>query len=194
MTQNMTSVPSRNGEGWLPGRSVDVGSTSPFNAPNCSSQGAITRSKLEALQNEIGALDILTSRIPWAKSLGSEICLSEKKDQGDEDAVAMHAQDLIELAKERIEKKTGYLRLLSLLTFFCIYSAATLLQREGTLATDVEARQYIDQYRDRGEVGAGDERARARRDGYLEGGSFVHTQSKSNKLCPRNSETESICI
>jgi hypothetical protein len=94
---------------------------------------------LEELQNEIGALDAVTSRIMRGKSLSSEICLSDRKDRS-EDATARHAQYLLELAKERILKKTGYLRLLSLLFFFCLYSAATLLQREGNSAMAIENR------------------------------------------------------
>jgi hypothetical protein len=94
---------------------------------------------LEELQNEIGALDAVTSRIMRGKSLSSEIRLSDRKDRN-KDATARHAQYLLELAQERILKKAGYVRLLSLLFFFCLYSAATLLQREGNSAMAIENR------------------------------------------------------
>jgi hypothetical protein len=159
----VSHVPDMLGKGSLPTRSVDaeemkddaieINATTNMNhikAPQVSGvspDGVLERipkpSNLEALCKEICALDTLSSRIPLANSLCSEILKSEKKNQSENDAVEVHAQDLLELAKGRIEKKTGYLRLVSLLTFFCLYSAATLLQREGTLATDVEGRLHI---------------------------------------------------
>jgi hypothetical protein len=111
----------------------------PSSTPDIILQKVPNASKLEALRNEICAFDTLTKQIPPSNSLVSEILLSVKEDQGD-DAVAKNAQYLMELANERIEKKSGYMRLFSLLIFFCLYSAATLLQREGTLQADIEGR------------------------------------------------------
>jgi hypothetical protein len=78
--------------------SVEAANQNPNHAPPCLNQGVPNHSKLQALRSKICTLDPLISRIQQAKSLGSEISLSEK-DLDYEDAVAMLAQDLIKLAE-----------------------------------------------------------------------------------------------
>jgi hypothetical protein len=195
---------------------TEADNENPINVFNGFVPGVPHKLKADALQQEMCALDTLSSRIPKVKSLANEILVSEKQARGDDVAESVNRarqenrsrsnknsetgasssrdgtflkgdsadvlraqiieiekirnekskvfekvkdiaspdlkederlslklsllKGLIMLIQNRIDIKYSYLRLFAVLTFFCIYSATVILQRDITDSFGVQSR------------------------------------------------------
>ncbi len=96
-------------------------------------------SRIAALKTEIAAIDVLISSIPQAEELGNEI-LFYADVEAEEREVDRNGRELLLLARRRMEIKSNYVRLGSILFFFVMYSTTILLQQDAAASFEIESR------------------------------------------------------
>ena len=95
--------------------------------------------RVSNLRRDVKALEALESRLPNVETLAAQVLLDTQLQDQDKSVLETHAQELLILARMRIQKKQNYVNLFFLLISCLFYCMAISSQRDLT-AYDIESR------------------------------------------------------